>query len=133
MSIVTHSQLGEGRGAVDLFFSVSAFYYYTVFYCTVLYDGIEGTSEQKFAGRKMPWLIYSCCLCRSIGEMGMGVAKLLIAHNYRVVTNVEGRRWGLPLFLSLSLSPFFLLLLVDSVVCLCVYVYMCVYREIYYF
>ncbi|ESZ95832.1 hypothetical protein SBOR_3774 [Sclerotinia borealis F-4128] len=27
----------------------------------------------------------------SIGEMGMGVAKLLIAHNYRVVTNVEGR------------------------------------------
>jgi 3-hydroxyacyl-CoA dehydrogenase len=29
----------------------------------------------------------------SIGEMGMGIAKLLIAHNYRVVTNVEGRRW----------------------------------------
>ena len=28
----------------------------------------------------------------SIGEMGMGIAKLLIAHNYRVVTNVEGRR-----------------------------------------
>lgn len=28
----------------------------------------------------------------SIGEMGMGVAKLLIAHNYRVVTNIEGRR-----------------------------------------
>ncbi|KUJ22872.1 6-phosphogluconate dehydrogenase C-terminal domain-like protein [Mollisia scopiformis] len=27
----------------------------------------------------------------SIGEMGMGVAKLLIAHNYRVVTNIEGR------------------------------------------
>ncbi|KAF7885694.1 uncharacterized protein EAF02_004203 [Botrytis sinoallii] len=25
----------------------------------------------------------------SIGEMGMGVAKLLIAHNYRVVTNIE--------------------------------------------
>lgn len=29
----------------------------------------------------------------SIGEMGMGIAKLLIAHNYRVVTNIEGRRW----------------------------------------
>ncbi|CZS94307.1 uncharacterized protein RAG0_04346 [Rhynchosporium agropyri] len=27
----------------------------------------------------------------SIGEMGMGIAKLLIAHNYRVVTNIEGR------------------------------------------
>lgn len=24
----------------------------------------------------------------------MGVAKLLVASNYRVVTNVEGRRWG---------------------------------------
>lgn len=30
----------------------------------------------------------------SIGEMGMGIAKLLIAKNYRVVTNVEGRRYG---------------------------------------
>jgi hypothetical protein len=28
----------------------------------------------------------------SIGEMGMGIAKLLIAHGYRVVTNLEGRR-----------------------------------------
>ncbi|KAG9237588.1 6-phosphogluconate dehydrogenase [Amylocarpus encephaloides] len=27
----------------------------------------------------------------SIGEMGMGIAKLLVAHNYRVVTNLEGR------------------------------------------
>ncbi|KAL5345212.1 hypothetical protein ACLOAV_009582 [Pseudogymnoascus australis] len=27
----------------------------------------------------------------SIGEMGLGVAKLLIAHNYRVVTNITGR------------------------------------------
>ncbi|CAG8974137.1 hypothetical protein HYALB_00002774 [Hymenoscyphus albidus] len=27
----------------------------------------------------------------SIGEMGLGIAKLLIAHNYRVVTNHEGR------------------------------------------
>ncbi|KAH8603054.1 6-phosphogluconate dehydrogenase [Bisporella sp. PMI_857] len=27
----------------------------------------------------------------SIGEMGMGISKLLIAHNYRVVTNIEGR------------------------------------------
>lgn len=25
----------------------------------------------------------------------MGIAKLLIAHNYRVVTNVEGRRWDM--------------------------------------
>jgi len=31
----------------------------------------------------------------SIGEMGMGIAKLLIAHNYRVVTNLEGRRYVL--------------------------------------
>lgn len=30
----------------------------------------------------------------SIGDMGMGIAKLLIAKNYRVVTNVEGRRYG---------------------------------------
>lgn len=28
----------------------------------------------------------------SIGDMGVGIAKLLIAHNYRVVTNIEGRR-----------------------------------------
>ncbi|EPE25826.1 6-phosphogluconate dehydrogenase C-terminal [Glarea lozoyensis ATCC 20868] len=27
----------------------------------------------------------------SIGEMGTGIAKLLIAHNFRVVTNLEGR------------------------------------------
>jgi hypothetical protein len=32
--------------------------------------------------------------------MGMGIAKLLIAHNYRVVTNIEGRRWDI-LFSSL--------------------------------
>lgn len=38
---------------------------------------------------------------RSIGDMGMGVAKLLIASNYRVVTNVEGRRWG-----CFSFGPF---------------------------
>lgn len=30
----------------------------------------------------------------SIGEMGMGIAKLLIAHDYRVVTNVVGRRYA---------------------------------------
>jgi hypothetical protein len=30
----------------------------------------------------------------SIGDMGMGIAKLLIAKNYRVVTNLEGRRYG---------------------------------------
>ncbi len=29
----------------------------------------------------------------SIGEMGLGIAKLLIAHNYRVVTNLAGRRY----------------------------------------
>jgi hypothetical protein len=28
----------------------------------------------------------------SIGEMGLGVAKLLKYHNYSVVTTVEGRR-----------------------------------------
>lgn len=28
----------------------------------------------------------------SIGEMGLGVARLLKAHGYRVVTNLEGRR-----------------------------------------
>lgn len=28
----------------------------------------------------------------SIGEMGLGIAKLLSAHNYRVMTNVSGRR-----------------------------------------
>jgi hypothetical protein len=29
----------------------------------------------------------------SIGEMGLGVAKLLIAQKYRVVTNISGRRY----------------------------------------
>ena len=29
----------------------------------------------------------------SIGDMGVGIAKLLIAHNYRVLTNIEGRRY----------------------------------------
>ena len=28
----------------------------------------------------------------SIGEMGLGIAKLLSAHNYRVLTNLSGRR-----------------------------------------
>ena len=28
----------------------------------------------------------------SIGEMGLGIAKLLTAHSYRVLTNVSGRR-----------------------------------------
>lgn len=28
----------------------------------------------------------------SIGEMGAGIARLLSAHDYRVVTNVSGRR-----------------------------------------
>jgi hypothetical protein len=31
----------------------------------------------------------------SIGEMGLGVAKLLSNHRYRVLTNIEGRRWEL--------------------------------------
>lgn len=31
----------------------------------------------------------------SIGEMGLGVAKLLITHNYRVVTNITGRRYNM--------------------------------------
>jgi 3-hydroxyisobutyrate dehydrogenase-like beta-hydroxyacid dehydrogenase len=35
----------------------------------------------------------------SIGEMGMGFAKLLIAHGYQVVTNIEGRRLVLLFFL----------------------------------
>ena len=29
----------------------------------------------------------------SIGEMGAGIAKLLNAHNYKVITNVSGRRY----------------------------------------
>jgi hypothetical protein len=57
----------------------------------------------------------------SIGEMGMGIAKLLIAHNFRVVTNIEGRRWGLssplPSILShedpLSMLEDFLFVLYD--------------------
>ena len=28
----------------------------------------------------------------SIGDMGLGIAKLLSAHNYTVLTNVSGRR-----------------------------------------
>jgi hypothetical protein len=28
----------------------------------------------------------------SIGEMGIGITKLLIAHNYQVVTNIDSRR-----------------------------------------
>jgi len=28
----------------------------------------------------------------SIGSMGAGVARLLAAHNYRVITNASGRR-----------------------------------------
>jgi len=28
----------------------------------------------------------------SIGEMGVGIAKLLAAHNYEVITNVSDRR-----------------------------------------
>lgn len=28
----------------------------------------------------------------SIGDMGLGIAKLLVAHNYKVITNASGRR-----------------------------------------
>jgi hypothetical protein len=28
----------------------------------------------------------------SIGDMGLGIGKLLVAHEYRVVTNITGRR-----------------------------------------
>jgi len=37
----------------------------------------------------------------SLGDMGINVAKLLIAKNYKVVTNLEGRRYGRYLYLSL--------------------------------
>jgi hypothetical protein len=40
----------------------------------------------------------------SVGEMGMGIAQLLLAHNYRVVTNLDGRRWDA--LSSLILVPF---------------------------
>lgn len=29
----------------------------------------------------------------SIGDMGLGIAKLLVANNYRVITNATGRRY----------------------------------------
>lgn len=29
---------------------------------------------------------------QSIGDMGLGIARLLIANNYRVITNATGRR-----------------------------------------
>lgn len=35
-----------------------------------------------------------CIGAISIGEMGLGVARLLIAHGYRVVTFVADRRYG---------------------------------------
>lgn len=31
----------------------------------------------------------------SIGDMGGGIARLLIAHKYRVITNVSDRRFGI--------------------------------------
>lgn len=30
----------------------------------------------------------------SIGDMGLGIAKLLVANNYRVITNATGRRYA---------------------------------------
>lgn len=42
----------------------------------------------------------------SIGDMGMGIAKLLIAKNYRVVTNLEGRRYGTWFLVALRCSYF---------------------------
>ena len=54
----------------------------------------------------------------SIGDMGMGIAKLLIARNYRVVTNLEGRRYLISITLDcgrcsclISKAPFVPLLL----------------------
>jgi hypothetical protein len=54
----------------------------------------------------------------SIGDMGMGIAKLLIARNYRVVTNLEGRRYLISIALDcdrcsclISKAPFVPLLL----------------------
>lgn len=38
----------------------------------------------------------------SIGDMGMGIAKRLIAANYRVVTNIEGRRYDSAFITSLE-------------------------------
>jgi len=38
----------------------------------------------------------------SIGEMGLGIARLLAAHNYQVLTNVTGRRYISVLFPKLS-------------------------------
>ena len=34
----------------------------------------------------------------SIGDMGLGVAKLLVAHGYRVLTVGEGRRYEFDLY-----------------------------------
>lgn len=44
----------------------------------------------------------------SIGDMGMGVAKLLLAHRFRVVTNAQGRRYALkyPVLYFLFSMPF---------------------------
>lgn len=33
------------------------------------------------------------CGILSIGDMGLGIAKLLIANNYRVITNARDRRY----------------------------------------
>jgi len=36
----------------------------------------------------------------SLGDMGIGVARLLIAKNYKVITNLEGRRYDIYLYIS---------------------------------
>ena len=38
----------------------------------------------------------------SIGEMGAGIAKLLIAHQYRVLANVSDRRFAASVALSMG-------------------------------
>ena len=42
----------------------------------------------------------------SIGDMGLGIAKLLAAHNYQVLTNVTGRRYISILLLPNSLAAY---------------------------
>lgn len=57
----------------------------------------------------------------SIGEMGMGIAKLLIARGYRVVTNVEGRRSVF--FIMSFLFGFSFLSLVSHSCCSCLCIF----------
>jgi hypothetical protein len=56
------------------------------------------TKFQKVKLKKMAPLATVGIL--SIGDMGVGIAKLLIAKNYRVVTNLEGRRYGISIIVA---------------------------------